>query len=164
MVNTARDEFLRRYATSPIHVPRLERLLAVYGSGEEDDAFCSRFIAWDRACSDADAARIVTEILSAGDATGQITRLSDDAVRGAIRWMSELTSLPVAERAFALRARLTASDDAAVARFVEFLAGADGHREHAEFRSAAEAWAGSERPRATRRLVRPRLRARYGHA
>ena len=140
MLNSPRDEFLRRYATSPIHVPRLERLLAVYGSGEEDDAFCSRFIAWDRACPDADAARIITEILSAGDATGRITRLSDDAVRGAIRWMSELTSLPVAERAFALRARLTASDDAAVAAFVEFLAASDGI-EGDRFRPAAEVWA-----------------------
>ena len=139
-MTTARDDFLRRYATSPIHVPRLERLLAVYGSGEEDDAFCSRFIAWDRACSDAEAARIVTEILSAGDATGRITRFSDDAVRGAIRWMSELTSLPVAERAVALRARLTTSDDAAVAGLVDFLAGADGI-EDVQFLAAAEAWA-----------------------
>jgi hypothetical protein len=141
MVNTARDEFLRRYATSPIHVPRLERLLAVYGSGEEDDAFCHRFIAWDRACADAEAARIVTEILSAGDGTGRIPRFSEDAVRGAIRWMSALTSLPVSERAFALRARLTASDGAAVAGFVEFLAGANGV-EDAQFRAAAEVWAG----------------------
>ena len=97
-------------------------------SGEEDDAFCSRFIAWDRACPDGEAARIVTEILSAGDAAGRIARFSDDAVQGAIRWMSELTSLPVAERAVALRARLTASDDAAVAGFVEFLDDADGTR------------------------------------
>ena len=64
MLNSARDEFLRRYATSPIDVPRLERLLAVYGSGEDDDAFCSRFIGWDRACTDPDAARIVTETSS----------------------------------------------------------------------------------------------------
>ena len=141
MLNSPRDEFLRRYATSPIHVPRLERLLAVYGSGEDDETFCSRFIGWDRACTDPDAARIITEILSAGDATGRITRLSDNAVRSAIRWMSELTSLPVAERAFALRARLTAADDAAVAGFAEFLAGADGI-EDARFRCAAEAWAG----------------------
>ena len=140
-MNTARDEFLRRYATSPIDVPRLERFLAVYGSGEEDEAFCSRFIAWDRACLDADAARIVAEILSAGNAAGEITRFSDDAVRGAIRWMSELTSLSVAERAFALRARLTRSDDAAAAGFVEFLASADGI-EDAQFPAAAEVWAG----------------------
>jgi hypothetical protein len=139
MADTARDEFLRRYATSPIHVPRLERLLAVYGSGEEDDAFCSRFIAWDRACRDGDAARIVTEILSAGNAAGQITRFSENAVRGAIRWMSELTSLPVAERALALQTRLTRSDDAAVAGFVEFLTGADGIGD-AQFRAAADTW------------------------
>jgi hypothetical protein len=140
VLNHPRDEFLRRYATSPIHVPRLERLLAVYGSAEDDDAFCSRFITWDRACTDADAARIVTEILSAGNATGRITRISDNAVRGAIRWMSAFTSLPVAERAFVLRARLNAADDAAVASFVTFLAGA-GQIEDAQFRSAAEAWA-----------------------
>ena len=141
MQNTARDDFLRRYATSPIHVPRLERFLAGYGSNQDDDAFCRRFIAWDRACADGEAARIVTEILSAGDATGRITRLSDEAVRGAIRWMSVLTSLPVAESALALRARLTASDDAAVAGFVEFLAGADV-MEDTEFRVGAEPYAG----------------------
>ena len=140
MLNHPRDEFLRRYATSPIHVPRLERFLAVYGSGEGDDAFCRRFITWDRASTDADAARIVTEILSAGDATGRITRISDNAVRGAIRWMSAFTPLPVAERAFVLRARLTAADDAAVARFVTFLA-STVDLEDAQFRSAAEAWA-----------------------
>jgi hypothetical protein len=155
-MTTARDDFLRRYATSPIHVPRLERLLAVYGSGEEDDTFCSRFIAWDRACRDAEAARIVTEILSAGDATGHIRRFSDDAVRGAMRWMSELTSLPVAERAVALRARLTTSDNAAVAGFVEFLAGADAI-EDCQFLAAAEAWAVSEpSPRSDRHLATPR--------
>lgn len=146
-MHTARDDFLRRYATSPIHVPRLERLLAVYGSGEEDDAFCSRFITWDRACRDGDAARIVAEVLSAGDATGRITRYSEDAVRGAIRWMSDLTTLPAAERASVLRARLTASDAVAAAGFVDFLAGADG-LDDVQFRSAAEEWVGQ-------RLVTP---------
>jgi hypothetical protein len=140
MDDHTRDEFFRRYATSPIHVPRLERLLAVYEADGENDAFCRRFIEWDRACSDADAARIVTEILSAGDASGRITRYGDDAVRGAIRWMSGLASLPVAERAQALRARLSASDAAAVAAFVEFLAGADALADE-EFRSAGAAWA-----------------------
>ena len=55
--------------------------------------------------------------------------------------MSELTWLPVAERAVALRARLTTFDDAAVAGFVEFLAGADAI-EDGQFLAAAEAWAG----------------------
>ena len=142
MVGSARDEFLRRYATSPIHVPRLERFLAVYGSGDEDDAFCRRFLAWDHACPDPEAARIVTEVLSAGDATGHIPHLHEDGVRGAIRWMSELTAWPVAERAFVLRTRLTAPDDAAVAAFSDFLAGTDGF-EPAAFRAAAEAWADS---------------------
>ena len=138
MVNTARDEFLRRYATSPIHVPRLERLLAVYGSGEEDDPFCSRFIDWDRACPDGEAARIVTEILSAGDASGRIARYSDDVIRGAIRWMSELTSRPVAERARVLRDRLNESNGAA-AGFVEFLGEVHG-LEHEQFQERAEPW------------------------
>jgi len=120
-VTTARDDFLRRYATSPIHVPRLERLLAVYGSGEENDPFCSRFITWDRECPDGEAARIVTEILSAGDAAGRITKHNEDVIRGAIRWMSDSTSLSVAERARVLRDGLNASDDAG-AGFVQFLA------------------------------------------
>ena len=73
----ARDDFLRRYATSPIHVPRLERLLDAYGVDGQDEAFALRFIEWDRACADADAARIVTEIVSAsaGEA-GRPVRLS----------------------------------------------------------------------------------------
>jgi hypothetical protein len=139
MVNTARDEFLRRYATSPIHVPRLERLLAVYGSGEEDDAFCSRFIAWDRACRDGEAARIVTEILSAGDASGRIAKYSEDAVRGAIRWMSDVTWVPVWERARLLKNRLTGAGEPAVGAFIEFLAAAD-RLEDAQFRAGAEPW------------------------
>lgn len=139
MVNNPRDEFLRRYATSPIHVPRLERLLAVYGSGEEDDGFCSRFIAWDRACPDAEAARIVTEILSACDATGRIARYDEDTVRGAIRWMSSVASLPVAERARLLRDGLTAADDSLAAGFVAFLATAVGLDDEG-FRAEAEAW------------------------
>ena len=141
MVNTARDEFLRRYATSPIHVPRLERLLAVYGSGEEDDAFCSRFIDWDRACPDGEAARIVTEILSAGDSAGRIPRYGENVIRGAIRWMSDLTSLPVAERARVLRDRLKAAE-AGAAGFVEFLAEGDG-LDPAQFQAGAESWLGS---------------------
>ena len=139
-MTTARDDFLRRYATSPIHVPRLERLLAVYGSGEEDDPFCLQFIAWDRACPDGEAARIVTEILSAGDAGGRITKYSDDVIRGAIRWMSDLASVPVAERARVLRDRLSASSGAG-GGFVQFLAEADG-LEHAQFLQRADTWVG----------------------
>lgn len=99
-MSSARDEFFRRYAASPIHIPRLERLLNVYEDDVEDDAFSRKFIAWDRACPDVEAARIVTEILClAVDATGRIVRLTDDAVKDAIRWMAEATSYPVAERA-----------------------------------------------------------------
>ena len=137
MEGWARDEFLRRYATSPIHVPRLERLLAVYGVDEQDDSFCLRFIAWDRACRDGEAARIVTEILSAGDRSGRIRRLSEDALRGAIRWMSESTWWSVPERARLLRDRLAPADDGAVAEFVGFLETA-ATAEDPQFRTAAE--------------------------
>jgi hypothetical protein len=98
-----REHFLRRYATSPIHVPRLERLLEAYGADDSPEAFACRFIAWDRACTDAEAARIVTEILSVSvDDTGRVVRVPDDQVQAAIRWMAETTSLSVAERARAL--------------------------------------------------------------
>jgi len=111
-MSPTREDFLRRYAASPIHVPRLERLLEVYGAGQSEEAFASAFIAWDRACPDGEAARVVAEILSAfvHDA-GQIVRVSDEAVRGAIRLMAGAVTLPLAARARALR-RLTAATDA----------------------------------------------------
>ena len=141
MSGMARDEFLRRYATSPIHVPRLERFLAVYGDDGDDEAFCRRFIAWDRASSDCEAARIVAEILSAGDSRGQITRLSDEAVMGAIRWMSDVTSLPVSQRARCLSKGLNSVDGEAVVGFVEFLA-AGGALDAAQLNARATNWAG----------------------
>jgi hypothetical protein len=107
-VGSVREAFLRRYATSPIHVPRLERLLDAYDG--DDDGFAGRFIAWDRECPDAEAARIVAEILSAGDSAGRIARLSDEAIQQAIQWMSASSTLTVAERADALRAALASSD------------------------------------------------------
>ena len=114
----ARDDFLRRYATSPIHVPRLERLLNVYESEADDDAFARKFIGWDRACRDGEAARIVSEIISA---TPGLARLSDDELQGAIRWMAEATMHPVAERARILAEALSSVDNAARAQFIEFL-------------------------------------------
>ena len=141
MTGAARDEFLRRYATSPIHVPRLERFLAVYGDDGDDEAFCGRFIAWDRASPDGEAARIVAEILSAGDSYGRITRLSDAAVQGAIRWMSDVTSLPISQRARCLSEGLHAVDGEVVASFVEFLA-AGGVLEPAQLDARARNWAG----------------------
>jgi hypothetical protein len=107
-VSAAREAFLRRYATSPIHVPRLERLLSVYE--DESDAFAALFIEWDRDCPDPEAARIVAEILSAGDAAGRIVRLSGESVRAAIRWMSMPSILTVAERADRLRSVLRTSE------------------------------------------------------
>lgn len=137
MEDWARDEFLRRYATSPIHVPRLERFLAVYDGDGQTHSFCRRFIAWDQAAADGEAARIVTEILSAGDASGRITRLSDAAVQGAIRWMSDASWLPVPHRAQLLRERLAQTDEPAQTEFVAFLETA-GAAEAAQFRTAAE--------------------------
>ena len=133
----ARDDFLRRYATSPIHVPRLERLLDAYGDDGEDEAFALRFIAWDRACADVDAARIVTEIVSAStDEAGRPVRLSDDAVRGAIRWMAEATSFTVADRAELLREGLGSRDRFAGDGLIAFLETA-ATLEDADFRTAA---------------------------
>jgi hypothetical protein len=121
-MGTARDEFLRRYATSPIHVPRLERLLLAYEDNGEDDAFCRRFISWDRTCPDAEAARIVIEIVSGGvEQSGTIVRLSDKALRGAIRWMTDAASHPVPVRVQILRDAISSPDETARRRFIEFL-------------------------------------------
>jgi hypothetical protein len=46
---------------------------------------------------------------------GRIARLSDEAVRAAIRWMSTPSSLTVAERADRLRDVFTRSDSGEVA-------------------------------------------------
>jgi hypothetical protein len=137
MTDTAREAFLRRYATSPIHVPRLERLLAVYASDGQAEAFCSRFIEMDRACPDGEAARIVAEILSAVVGPGQTTCLGDDAVRGAIRWMSDVTTLSVAERAQLLRESLSPERGSMVEEFKRFLAAA-ASLEASSFAAAAE--------------------------
>ena len=78
------DEFLRRFAASPIHVPPLERVLAVYGQPSQD-AFAATVIGWDRAAAHPEAARIALELLVAHvDADGVLMRLSDDAVGRAI--------------------------------------------------------------------------------
>ena len=85
-MGAVQEAFLRRYATTPIHVPRLERLLATYGPCGTEDAFAQEFIQWDDACSDGDAARIVTEVISQlVDRNGQLVRLTDEAVRGAMK-------------------------------------------------------------------------------
>lgn len=107
-----REDFLRRYATTPIHVPRFERLLDAYGAGGTEDAFVTAYFVWDRACSDPEAARVVAEILSAFvDEAGEIVRLSDKAVHGAIRLMADTTTMTPHGRAQVLR-DLTSSTDA----------------------------------------------------
>jgi len=114
-----RTAFLRRYATSPIHVPRLERLLAVYGAGGGDDEFAARFISWERVCSDVEAGRVVTEVLSSfHDDTGAIVRLSDAAVQGALRLMADATAIPTPARARELRGMLAENDKRAIDRTV----------------------------------------------
>jgi hypothetical protein len=139
-MGTARDEFLRRYATSPIHIPRLERLLHAYEDDDEDDTFSRKFISWDRACPDAEAARIVTEVVSASpDGSGKIVRLSDNALEGAIRWMAEATSHSVAERARILGAAISSPDESARRQFIDFLETSRA-LEEAEFRVAAHSW------------------------
>jgi hypothetical protein len=133
----ARDDFLRRYATSPIHVPRLERLLDAYGDDGQGEAFAVRFIAWDRASPDVDAARIVTEIVSVStDEAGRLLRLSDEVIQGAIRWMAEATSLTVADRAELLREGLGSRDRLTEGGLIAFLETA-GTLEDADFRIAA---------------------------
>ena len=114
-----RTAFLRRYATSPMHVPRLERLLAVYGENGGEDAFAASFISWDRACSDVEAGHVVAEILSSfHDATGTLVRLSDAAVQGAFRLMADATTFAPPARALALRGLFAATDKTAIDRTV----------------------------------------------
>jgi len=110
-VGAAREDFLRLYATSPIHVTRLERLLAAYGDDDDErEAFARRFIDWDRACPDTEAARIVTEIISTcSDESGRLRRLNDEVVRGAIRWMADAKHLSVPDRAQRLSNSLQSS-------------------------------------------------------
>ena len=120
-MDAVRDEFFRRYATSPIHVPRLERLLAAFGAGQPD-VFAATFIGWDRECSDAEAARIVTELLAVFvDEKGALVRLSDDAVRGAVRWMARSAALSSTERAGALRTLLSSTTPDAVRQTTRIL-------------------------------------------
>ena len=139
-MGNAREDFLRRYATSPIHVPRLERLLHAYENGDDDDTFARKFISWDRACPDGEAARIVSEIISANlDASGNAVRLSDNALQGAIRWMAEATTYPVAERTRILAEAISSRDATARRQFIEFLE-TSAALEQVEFRIAARSW------------------------
>jgi hypothetical protein len=111
-----REDFLRRYATSPIHVPRLERLLAAYGDNDEIHAFAEAFIAWDRTGPSVEAALVVAELLASfQDESGALVRLSDDAVRGALRLMAETSSVAPDARLRAMRTFFAATDTASIA-------------------------------------------------
>lgn len=103
-MSAARHEFVRRYATSPIHVARLERLLSTYGPDGAEEAFAATFIEWDHASGDSEAARIVSEVLSTlHGRDGRLLRLTSDAVRGAIKWVAAVDPDGRAARAEALR-------------------------------------------------------------
>lgn len=115
------EEFLRRYATSPMHVPRLQRLLDAYGNGDPD-AFAAAFIEWDRECADAEAARVTTELLAVFvDDQGRLVRLSDRSVRGAVKWMAQAGLSARLERAQALRELLSSATSDAVAHATRYL-------------------------------------------
>ena len=106
----------------------------VYGDAGDDESFCRRFIGWDRACPDGEAARIVTEICRRQvDDAGRIARLSDEAVKGAIRWMANATSHAVADRAELLARALRRASRGNGVEFIEFLE-TSGTLDDAEFR------------------------------
>ncbi len=100
---SAIDEFYRRYAASPIHVPQLERLLAAYGD-PSPEAFAARFIEWDRQAEHPEAARLITEILTSElIGSGSMRSASDEQVREAV------TTLPAATPSGSLRQYLQAT-------------------------------------------------------
>ena len=76
------DEFLRRFAASPLHVPQLERVLAAYGGGSPD-AFAAAVIESDREAAHPEATRIALEMLAnglirAGSAAGRRHRTASE--------------------------------------------------------------------------------------
>lgn len=118
-MGTAREDFLRRYATSPIHVPRLERLLAAYGDDQEHDDFAVRFMAWDRACPDGETARIVAEILCVCvDDSGRVRRLDDEVILGAIGWLADSKSSTLAVRARTIQDVLSTGRSEEICRLI----------------------------------------------
>ena len=107
-MSTVQHEFLRRYATSPIHVPRLERLLAVYAPPETRDQFAQTYMQWDRACGDAEAARIVAELLAVlVDGQGAMIRFNSAAIMAAIEFVARGSSDEQVARAQLLRTILS---------------------------------------------------------
>ena len=112
-----REDFLRRYATSPLHVARLERLLATYGDTHGETRFAETFIAFDRACPDVNAALVLTEVLATfEDESGALVRLSDQAIQGALRFLTEAVSVSPTTRAYTLRTWCRVRDTAAIKR------------------------------------------------
>jgi hypothetical protein len=62
---SAIDEFLRRFAASPMHVAQLERVLEAYG-GTSPEALAEAFLGWDREAAHPEATRIALELLANG--------------------------------------------------------------------------------------------------
>ena len=112
----------------------------MYGDDDPDDEFSRKFIAWDRASPDGEAARIVTEIISSQVVLpGRIVRLSDEALKGAIRWMAVAISHSVAERARILKEAVSSRDEAVHRPFIEFLETSEA-LDDSEFRVAAQSF------------------------
>jgi hypothetical protein len=99
-----REQFLRRYAATPNHIPRLERLLSVYGADQSEDAFAAMYLAWDDEFGAPETGRLVGEwLVCVVDADGRLVRVSDAAVRGALRLMGRVRPAEEALAAAALR-------------------------------------------------------------
>lgn len=77
------DEFLRRFAASPMHVLQFERLLDSL-EGTTPEAFAASVIAWDREAPHPEAARIALEVLVEGLQEGRAPSLSLEAFGAAI--------------------------------------------------------------------------------
>lgn len=77
------DEFLRRFAASPMHVLQFERLLDTL-DGTTPEAFAAAVIGWDRDATHPEATRIALELLVEGLQRGRPPRLSLDAFGAAI--------------------------------------------------------------------------------
>lgn len=80
---TVVDEFLRRFAASPMHVLQFERMLGEL-DGPSPEAFAEAVIAWDRAAQHPEATRIALELLIEGLQEGHPPRLSLEAFGQAI--------------------------------------------------------------------------------
>ena len=105
-MSIAQDQSFEGLATSPDNTARLERLLTG-GATALTAPFATSSMGWDRACPDAEAVLVVTELLAALlDGRGSIVRVRAEAVKGAIEWLSAASADEHAERVQFLREML----------------------------------------------------------